>query len=112
MIAGARMVRMSKRAERGMFAGHRRLDLARSTFLTARRIAAWKRSKLRGQVLAYQALNVLGVRIWANKPRFFGDYRWFSRRATVARFCALSANGGAAFSDRRGLYAARREAWL
>jgi len=89
MIGGRRMVRESVRAFRARFGtragGLRPLNVALSAFLTERRRAAWKRSKMPGQLRAYQALNCYGVRIWANRPRQFGGMRWRAACATVQK---------------------------
>lgn len=60
---------------RGRFAAHQR------------KVRAVKRRWMSGQRRAYQALNVCGVRIWVDKPRMFGGYKWRARRATVAAYC-------------------------
>lgn len=90
MKAGGRLVRLSERGERALFRGYRALDLAQNPFMRARRAAQYRGANS-GYVLpmqrrAYQCLNVLGVRIWANKPRQFDGMKWRARRATVARF--------------------------
>lgn len=84
------MVILSERGERALFAGYRRIDLARNPAMAARR-KAMQRGKnsgyrLPGQRRAFQCLNVMGLRIWANRPRFFGGNRRRARRATVAAY--------------------------
>lgn len=92
MIAGRRGVRESVRAFRANWKGCARLQMASNPFMVARRKAAYqKRRRLPGQMRAYQALNVMGVRIWANKPRLFKGYAWRARRATVARSIEIAA---------------------
>lgn len=85
------MVRLSKRAERKLFAGYLPIDLARNPAMAARRMARRARKncgyKLPNQRRAYQVLSVMGVRIWVNKPRQFGGKKWRARRATVAGYC-------------------------
>lgn len=72
------MVRLSKRAERKLFAGYLPIDLARNPAMAARRKARRARKnsvlgyKLPNQRRAFRARNVLGRMIWANKPRRFG----------------------------------------
>ncbi len=89
MIAGRRAVRESTRAFGARFAVYKPIALARSGFMTERRKAAARLpSCLRSQRRAYQALNVMGRRIWADKPVPFGGYRWLARRATVSSFAA------------------------
>ena len=84
------MVILSKRGERQLFAGCLPLEVAINPAM-----ARLRKSRLRGknsgyvlpmQRRAYQALNVFGVRIWVNRPRLFGGYRWKVRRATIAAF--------------------------
>lgn len=62
---------------KGRFAAHQR------KVRMARRMALGMYQAAR----AYQALNVVGVRIWVDKPRQFGGYKWRARRATVAAYC-------------------------
>ena len=90
MRAAGRMVMLSKRGERQLFAGCLPLEVAINPAM-----ARLRKSRLRGknsgyvlpmQRRAYQALNVFGVRIWVNRPRLFGGYRWKVRRATIAAF--------------------------
>ena len=85
------MVRLSERAGRKLFARCLPIDLARNPAMAARRKARLERKnsgyKLPGQRRAFRALNVFGVRIWVNKPRQFGGYKWRARRATVAAYC-------------------------
>lgn len=90
MKAGRRMVILSERGERQLFAGCLPLDVARNPAM-ARLRKARRRGKNSGYKLpmqrrAYQALNVFGVRIWVSKPRLFGGYKWKARRATVAAY--------------------------
>ncbi len=90
MITGRRMVRLSERGERALFAGYTRLEVARNPAMAARRQARYRGKnsgyRLPMQRRAYQCMNCMGVRIWANKPRLFGGYRWKARRATIAAF--------------------------
>lgn len=90
MIAGRRVLRESTREFRANFSWCLPIDLASSKFMTARRIAAHRlRSRMPSQRRAFQALNCMGRRIWADKPRLFNGRRWIaSRGATVARFAA------------------------
>ena len=85
-----RMVRLSKRAERQLFAGYLPIDLAINQAMAARRKArrAWKHSGccMPGQRRAYRAKNVFGRVIWINKPRRFGGLRWLEGRACMASF--------------------------
>lgn len=117
MITGARLVRLSKRGERALFNGHDRLSLAVNPAMVALRKARRSRAHsgyvLPNQRRAYQALNVMGLRIWVNKPRQFGGYKWRAARATVARSIALrelrdsrawQREGKPAFSRRRGAH--------
>jgi len=90
VIGGGRLVVLSERKERALFAGYQRWQVARNPFMAARRMARYSRAnsgyKLPNQRRAFQAMNCMGVRIWANKPRMFGGRRWQARRATVASF--------------------------
>lgn len=89
MIGGRRVVRESARAFRSHFAGFRPIDVAVSPFMTERRKAARRLpSRLPSQCRAFQALGVLGVRIWASQPKLFGGMVWMRRRATVGAFVA------------------------
>ena len=85
------MVRLSKRAERKLFAGYLPIDLARNPEMRARRVARRRGKssgyKLPNQRRAYQALSVMGVRIWVNKPRAFKGCKRRALRATVAAYC-------------------------
>ena len=124
MIAGRRMVRLSERGERALFAGYRRIDVARNPAMAARRIAGVRggydtRRIYAARGRAYQALNGMGRRIWVDKPRLFGGYKWRGRQATIERFVELMdfresrewrRSGVQAFSESRKNYAARRVA--
>lgn len=61
---------------KGRFAAHQR------KVRMARRMALGMYQAAR----AYQALNVVGVRIWVDKPRQFGGLRWLEARACMASF--------------------------
>lgn len=92
MIGGGRSVVLSARKDRAQWAGFERWQVARNPFMRARRIArlGFGRSCFRNKkrVRAFQAMNCMGVRIWADKPRMFGGRSWQARRATVASFAA------------------------
>ena len=118
MITGRRMVRLSERGERALFAGYRRIDVARNPAMAARRIAGVRggydtRRIYAARGRAYQALNGMGRRIWVDKPRLFGGYKWRERQATIAQFVELrdfresrewQRSGLPAFSTRRNLH--------
>lgn len=91
MKAAKRMVILSERGERALFKGYRPFELARNPEMVKRRKARYRGAnsgyRLPGKRRAYQCLNVMGVRIWANKPRQFGGMKWRARRATVAAYC-------------------------
>lgn len=78
--------RKSERQFWALFAGYLPIDLARSRFMAARRLAS-RKAKKRGAMglRARPAFNVLGLRIWADKWRMFGGNRWRPNCATVAR---------------------------
>lgn len=63
------------------------LDVARSPWARARRLARGRFRKKRGALglRSFQALNVFGVRIWVDKPRMFGGMKWRANCATVQR---------------------------
>lgn len=93
MKAARRLVRLSERAGRALFAGYNGLEVAVNPFMVKRRLARYRGANsgrsLPNQRRAYQCLNVYGVRIWANKPQQFKGRKWRARCATVARFVAL-----------------------
>lgn len=93
MRAGARSVRLSERGFRALFNGRIPLATAKNPAMAALRKARRSRAHsgyvLPNQRRAYQALNVMGLRIWVNKPQQFKGYKWRARRATVARSIAL-----------------------
>lgn len=71
----------------------------------ARRLARGRFRRTRGAlgVRSYQAMNVMGLRVWADKPRQFGGKKWRANCATVQR--SIDRARGRVFSPRRGLYA-------
>lgn len=79
--------RCSERQHRAAFAGCLPIDVSQSAWAKARRLARGCFRKKRGAlgVRARQALNVCGVRIWADKPRLFGGREWKAACATVQR---------------------------
>ena len=83
------MVRESERAFRANWKPCTRLEMAVNPFMRERRKAAYPKRRRVRELRAFQALNVMGVRIWANKPRLFGGMKWRARRATVARSIEL-----------------------
>lgn len=88
MKAVGRLVRLSERGERALFAGCTRLEVAVNPFMAERRKARRRGGNsgylLPNQRRAYQCLNVMGLRIWANKPLQFKGRKWRARRAVVA----------------------------
>ena len=81
------------------------LDVSRSKWAMARRLAQSRFRRTRGAlgVRSYQALNVMGLRIWVDKPRQFGGKKWRANCATVQR--SIDRARGLVFSPRRKLYA-------
>jgi hypothetical protein len=92
MIAGRRAVMLSTRQNRALFAGFTRLAVASNPAMARLRKARYRGKnsgyRLPMQRRAYQALNCMGVRIWACKPLQFKGCKWRARRATVAAFVA------------------------
>lgn len=90
MKAARRLVRLSERAGRALFAGYNGLDVAVNPFMVKRRLARYRGANsgrsLPNQRRAYQCLSVCGVRIWANKPRQFKGMKWRARLATIAAY--------------------------
>lgn len=79
--------RESTRQFRARFAGCLPVDISLGKWARDRRLSRGRFKRTRGAlgVRSRQALNLMGVRIWVDKPRIFGGKLWLARCATIAR---------------------------